>query len=552
MNPQADAAARYLEMGFSIIPVGHDKKPRLAWAPYQETAPTPEAVRKWWKDFPGANIGIVTGPVSGLLVVDADSQEAVEKIESYLPETYTTPIASTPRGGRHYYFRHADGFPNRANLFPGCDIRTQGGYVVAPPGSNGNGGFYAWLPGLSIEEVAPAPMPEPLLAALLSFININAFTNRGRNIADPGESNSEQQSATLGNISFEEGGRDEALFHLANHLTKGGMPTANIEKYMLFFASHCSPPFPQKEAISKIQSAMKRSDILKVGLTEAIRQWVSATWGNFSVTEWYQSATLRNSEDKAKSRVVFGRLVEEGIIERIPGRNGWYRKVDADCETMNFLEAPTESTDLWMPFNLHRMVEIMPGNIIVIAGEPNAGKTGILLNIVRQNMARHTVHYFNSEMGASELRKRLENFSDTPLGQWRFNAYERSGDFADVIKPGAGNINIIDFLEIHDDFYRIGGDLAAIHKKLCGAIAIIALQKNKGSDTGLGGFRSLEKPRLYLAVSPNKIKIVKAKNWKDPKKNPNGLEVSFKLAAGCILSQRGEWAKPTAAAGGVK
>jgi hypothetical protein len=146
-------------------------------------------------------------------------------------------------------------------------------------------------------------------------------------------------------------------------------------------------------------------------------------------------------------------------------------------------------------------------------------------------------------MGSSELRKRLDKFDDIALSDWKFKPWERSGNFADVIKPGKGKINIIDFLEIHDNFYEVGGKLAEIHNKLKGAIAIVALQKNRGVDTGLGGFRSIEKPRLALAMSPGTLKIVKAKNWKTSE-NPNGKQIRFKIAAGCKLFNQGNWHKP--------
>jgi hypothetical protein len=118
--------------------------------------------------------------------------------------------------------------------------------------------------------------------------------------------------------------------------------------------------------------------------------------------------------------------------------------------------------------------------------------------------------------------------------------HERSGNFADVVKPGKGTINIIDYLELHDEFYKVGGLLADIQKKLDGAIAIVALQKKPSVDVGLGGYRSIKKPRLAVAVSPGKIKIVKAKHWKTHD-NPNGLQRKFKLAAGCKLFADGQW-----------
>ncbi|MBW1768011.1 MAG: hypothetical protein JRJ65_13315, partial [Deltaproteobacteria bacterium] len=70
---------------------------------------------------------------------------------------------------------------------------------------------------------------------------------------------------------------------------------------------------------------------------------------------------------------------------------------------------------------------------------------------------------------------------------------------------------------------------------------IIAVQKNVGLDVGLGGQRTLEKPRLALAMDSGILKVVKAKNWKT-EKNPNGLKTNFKLVNGCKFIQQGKWA----------
>ena len=275
-------------------------------------------------------------------------------------------------------------------------------------------------------------------------------------------------------------------------------------------------------------------------LTQEIRDWLSVTWGNISVTNFYLAQQIVTSKEKAKCRVVFSRMVKEGLIERIPEKDGWYRRIDNNYERMEFIKAETEAVDLKLLFGIEKFVEIMPGNIILISGEQNAGKTAFLLNIIRQNMNKHEIYYFNSEMGAPELMKRLLKFDDICLNEWKFEAYERTENFADVIKPGKGKINIIDFLEMHDNFYEVGGKLTAIHKKLDGAIAIVALQKNPNTDVGLGVYRSLEKPRLALAMSPGKLKIVKAKNWKSPE-NPNGKEINFKIVQGCKFISEWVW-----------
>ena len=65
----------------------------------------------------------------------------------------------------------------------------------------------------------------------------------------------------------------------------------------------------------------------------------------------------------------------------------------------------------------------------------------------------------------------------------------------------------------------------------------------KGRDEGLGGMRSLEKARLYMAMEPGKLKIVKAKNWRNNEINPNGLVRRYRLGGGCNFKADGDWAK---------
>jgi len=234
-------------------------------------------------------------------------------------------------------------------------------------------------------------------------------------------------------------------------------------------------------------------------------------------------------------------LVGAGILERVGRKRGWYRLVESDCEELNFLKADDNPADIWLPLRLSEYVQIHYGNLIVIAGAPNSGKTAFVLNIVKENMLKDwDVSYFTSEMEAGELKLRLKKFPDISLDQWRFKAYRRGGEFSDVIKPGRNSLNVVDFLEVHDEFYIIARRLKEIHDKLCGGIAVVGLQKNPNQDTGLGGWRSMEVTRLAIALDWGKCKIVKAKNWVDPEKNPNNWVTSFKLVDGCRIIQSQE------------
>ena len=115
-----------------------------------------EEIDTWWSKWPGAMIGIVTGEISGLLVIDCDNEAAYQKIQELLPDSFLTCIAKTPRG-YHIYLVYPKGqrIGNAAAIMQGVDVRGEGGYAICPPSVNGAGRGYTWLKSLSIDEVAP-------------------------------------------------------------------------------------------------------------------------------------------------------------------------------------------------------------------------------------------------------------------------------------------------------------------------------------------------------------------------------------------------------------
>ncbi len=180
-----------------------------------------------------------------------------------------------------------------------------------------------------------------------------------------------------------------------------------------------------------------------------------------------------------------------------------------------------------------------PGNIIVVAGSPDSGKTAFLLNVIKLNQYDFSIYYQSSEMGRDELQNRLLNFDGIGLDDWNFTAEERSSNFADVIRPNC--INIIDYMELSGDFYMVAEYLRQIHDKLDGGIAIVALQKDPKAPQGRGGTFGLEKPRLYLNMDSGKTVIKKAKNWTHPEQNPNGLTLNYKIVGGCKFIITNDW-----------
>jgi len=273
--------------------------------------------------------------------------------------------------------------------------------------------------------------------------------------------------------------------------------------------------------------------------------WLETTSGVFTISEVAMALGIKDPKGRANLYVIASRLVKDKVIERHGGQSGKYRKIEESLELIDWKNAPVDPVKLTFPLEVHERADLYPGNIVIIAGESNSGKTAMLLNLIKMNMDHWPIHYFNSEMGQTEMKKRLENFGEGV--DWKFEAYARSDGFADVIVPDA--LNIVDFMECYDNFWTIGGWIRDIHKKIGKGICIIAIQKNRGQEHGRGGEIALEKPRLYLTISRDYernvgvLKIVKAKNFHGHI-NPNGMIQEFKLVNGSDFIPQGVWHRP--------
>jgi len=157
-------ALAYLNKGLSIIPVkglhySSDEKdiktPLIKWQQYTQKQPSKDEVLSWFKRFEKAGIAIVTGKVSGIVVVDFDSDEAIKFAEER--GMLDTVLVKT-RKGLHAYYTYPDREIRNTVNVQGLkiDIRGDGGYVVAPP-TEYPGGSYKWLTDFDRSKLKPLP-----------------------------------------------------------------------------------------------------------------------------------------------------------------------------------------------------------------------------------------------------------------------------------------------------------------------------------------------------------------------------------------------------------
>lgn len=225
----------------------HGKRPLIPWRPFQTDIVSADAVRHWFERWPDANVGLITGGLSGLVVLDvdishagADSLAALEREHGALP---TTLEAVTGGGGRHIYFRHP-GHPvmNRVALRPGIDVRGDGGCVVAPPSVHSSGRHYAWVSGRSPDEVPLAPLPHWLQDAADA-------THKGHSLA---------HWRSLVRDGVEEGQRNASLASLSGHLLRHDVDSEVVLELLLAWnALRCRPPLDDAEVVRVVDSIVR-------------------------------------------------------------------------------------------------------------------------------------------------------------------------------------------------------------------------------------------------------------------------------------------------------
>ena len=168
-SPTEQAALDYLARGWSVIPMRETaKRPAVPWKAYQKKAVSKKTLSRWFQRSPDYNVGIVTGELSGLVVLDVDprhgGRESLREFEREFGPLPETVASVTGGGGRHYYYSHPGGtIPNRVNIKPGIDLRGDGGCIVAPPSVHPSGKRYRWAKGRSPAQMQLARLPDWLV-----------------------------------------------------------------------------------------------------------------------------------------------------------------------------------------------------------------------------------------------------------------------------------------------------------------------------------------------------------------------------------------------------
>uniref|UniRef100_A0A6M3J7I6 Putative bifunctional DNA primase/polymerase n=1 Tax=viral metagenome TaxID=1070528 RepID=A0A6M3J7I6_9ZZZZ len=164
MPRNARAALAYAARGWRVLPLEPSGKTpigRMVPHGFQDSTIEEASILAWWMEMPEANIGVATGSVSGIWVIDIDGP--VGAVNWWAWEAAHGAVHSLAQrtgrddGGRQIILAWPAGrvIRSRAGVLPGIDVRGDGGYIVVAPSVHPSGRRYVWEGKVPISEASP-------------------------------------------------------------------------------------------------------------------------------------------------------------------------------------------------------------------------------------------------------------------------------------------------------------------------------------------------------------------------------------------------------------
>lgn len=331
MNTFLNAAIEYAGKGMAVFPLKpRDKKPLTKHGVNDATTDF-DTIEKWWKKNPNANIGIACGQISGgLLVIDLDERangvsgfDSLHEWESEHGELPETARTITGKGGSHILYRVDHKENNRVDLLEGVDVRSDGGYIVAPPSIHPNGNRYEWEYDPEEYDIRDA---DETVMELLSIgkkkVDVDKFTSPEK---------------------IPDGKRNDTIYKVACSLQAKGLGDgAILAACRAENQSKCDPPLTEEEVDKIVESALKHDKGFSAPVVASVSLLtVTDAKGNEKVRQCAENVARvilndPNLSGKIKEDTFGHRLMYLGQLDwRKPGDNygEWTDKDDGALES---------------------------------------------------------------------------------------------------------------------------------------------------------------------------------------------------------------------------
>lgn len=252
------AAREFAAAAVPVFPCLPGGKRPIAEHGLLDATTDPGQVEAWWKQTPTANIGLPTGVVSGVVVVDVDVHGPVDGYEAFaradragLVDGWEFLVRS-PSGGMHAYFPAIPEANQRSwqAARAGIDFRGDGGYIIAPPSRRFiNGSTNRYL----VKRINTGPVASLDSGRLRDFLDPRPAPRRP---ASQGVVRDADVSRLAGWVAARgEGERNRGLFWAACRLAEDGMPATDALDVMSAAASEAG--LGEREIATTVRSAYR-------------------------------------------------------------------------------------------------------------------------------------------------------------------------------------------------------------------------------------------------------------------------------------------------------
>jgi len=380
----------------------HCKKPCISgWKEYQKRLPTRDEVNHWFTVNPSANIAIITGAVSNLVVFDLDSGAAVEYIQEIGEFPESTAIANTGKG-QHIYMRHP-GFHvnNQVDTNLGMDIRGDGGYVVAPPSMHGSGRIYEWVEGSSILDLDPSPCTPWMIDYLKNVSSNNVATDKKQTAA----TEELEESIPLDDKTI------KAITEIKDQEPK--IQETKQDEYLDLLKNGCIKG-KRNQSATRLIGHLLKTGMKEPEVWEMIQLWnrdkVKPPIDHNELKKTFES--VKEIEKKSQATKTAAQIINIDIfLDDVNGTVNEFKE--------NYVRIPFANTNLK---NLENNMNggFAGGRFYLFGGVPASGKT-VLLNNIADNICLngYPVLFFSYDDGRSELRYRtLSRFSGQSIEEF--------------------------------------------------------------------------------------------------------------------------------------
>ncbi len=273
-------------------------------------------------------------------------------------------------------------------------------------------------------------------------------------------------------------------------------------------------------------------------ISQLIDEWLPTYGDWFSSEDVWKHITgqgvILSQLGKKDVAVKLSRDATRGLLRR---RGKKFKALDkSTVKKLNpFTEQRENIIKLKFPagFGFTETVNVSEGDILVIAGESNQGKSTMAMNILGDNMENYPCFFISTEMTPSKFAKRFKTmYWHDPLkenGEPKFKyGFTEATNYEEIIDPDM--VNIIDWVGLRDNYYQIENILQDMKAYLDKGIAVLVLQKKEGQDAPVGGEFAYRRADVCFTISKGLLKVLKVKDWNPP--NPNYKTFAFNITEG--------------------